>query len=144
MSSVPSQRVPVFTLLMYCVQSVSAWDHSPHMVGPKPVVGSMLRRDCCVQALHAKLSLSVWLSWSWSRLKMTYWWTSRRRSLFFCRGELAHLSRPRKPSPKTMIAVIPSLRICEMARCDHESTSSVLRSTMRGSLTRPYMVTRFL
>lgn len=34
-SMVPVQRLPEFTLLRYFVQSVSAWDHSPQMVGPQ-------------------------------------------------------------------------------------------------------------
>lgn len=32
---VPSQRVPRPTLLRYLAQSVSAWDHSPQIVGPQ-------------------------------------------------------------------------------------------------------------
>lgn len=35
LENVPSQRVPRPTLLRYLVQSVSAWDHSPQMVGPQ-------------------------------------------------------------------------------------------------------------
>ena len=37
LENVPSQRVPRPTLLRCLVQSVSAWDHSPQMVGPQLV-----------------------------------------------------------------------------------------------------------
>lgn len=51
--SVPSQRVPVLTLLRYVVQSVSAWDHSPQRVGPN---------------LDERVSVESTLAW-WGREK---------------------------------------------------------------------------
>jgi hypothetical protein len=45
-SKVPSQRVPRPTLLRYSAQSVSAWDHSPQIVGPQLYCLVMLGTEC--------------------------------------------------------------------------------------------------
>ena len=46
LENVPSQRVPRPTLLRCFVQSVSAWDHSPQMVGPQLVsLASRVKRE---------------------------------------------------------------------------------------------------